>query len=59
MLPVRVLSLFLSLQPPLVTVSAGTLVAFVLLKAATWAVALSVALVAVTRVRAVNALREP
>jgi putative ABC transport system permease protein len=58
-LSVRVLGLFFSLQPPLLTVPVGTLAAFVLLMVATSAVALGVALVAVTRVRAATVLREP
>jgi len=58
-LSVRVLGLFFSLQPPLLTVPVGTLLAFILLMVATSAAALSAALVAVTRVRAANVLREP
>lgn len=58
-LSVCVLGPFFSLQPPLLTVPAGTLAAFVALMVATSAAALTVALVAVTRVRAANALREP
>ena len=58
-LSVRVLGLFFSLQPPLLTVPAGTLAAFVALMVVTSGAALAFALYRVTRVRAANALREP
>jgi putative ABC transport system permease protein len=59
MLSVRILGLFFTLPPPLLTVPAGTIAGFVLLMAATSAVALGGALVAVSRVEAAEVLREP
>ncbi len=59
MLVVRVLGLFFSLSPPLLSVPIGSLTAFVLLIAATSAVALAAALRGVTRIGTPSALREP
>jgi putative ABC transport system permease protein len=58
-LAVRVLSLFFTLPPPFVSVPGGPLAAFVLLVAGTSALALSVALAAVARIRVASVLREP
>ena len=58
-LAVRVLNLFFTLPPPFVSVPAGPLAAFVLLVAGTSALALSVALAAVARIRVASVLREP
>jgi putative ABC transport system permease protein len=59
LLVVRVLGLFFTLPPPLLSVPGGTLGAFVLLMAAASAVALGGALATVTRLSASSALREP
>jgi hypothetical protein len=59
LLVVRVLGLFFTLPPPLLSVPAGTLGAFVVLMAVASAVALGGALAAVTRLSASAALREP
>lgn len=59
LLAVRVLALFFSLPPPLLTVPIGSLVMFVLFMVMTSAIALTAALVAVTRVRPASVLREP
>ncbi|MDQ6915364.1 MAG: FtsX-like permease family protein, partial [Actinomycetota bacterium] len=58
-LAVRVLGLFFTLPPPLLTIPAGRLLAFVALMVAASAVALGGALVAVNRVGAATVLREP
>jgi putative ABC transport system permease protein len=58
-LAVRVLKLFFTLPPPVVTLPGATLLAFVLLMAAASALALAAALRAVTRVEAADVLREP
>ena len=58
-LAVRVLGLFFTLPPPVVTVPGGALVAVVLLVVATSCVAIGGALTAVVRSRAADALREP
>jgi putative ABC transport system permease protein len=59
MLTVRVLGLFFTLPPPLLSVPAGALAGLVVLMIAASAVALGIALVAVTRVPAASVLREP
>jgi putative ABC transport system permease protein len=59
MLVVRVLGLFFTLQPPLLTIPLGTLAAFVVLMLVTSAVALGGALVAVTRIGTTTTLRAP
>jgi putative ABC transport system permease protein len=59
MLSVRVLALFFTLPPPLLTVPVGSLVAFVALMATTCGATLLAALAAVTRVHAATVLREP
>ncbi len=59
LLAVRVLGLFFSLPPPLLTFPAGSLVGFVLFLLVTSAIALGAALAAVTRVRPASVLREP
>jgi putative ABC transport system permease protein len=59
MLAVRVLGLFFTLPPPIVSVPAVSLVGFVFLMVIASAVALAVALLAVTRIAASTALREP
>ncbi|MGB2873902.1 MAG: FtsX-like permease family protein, partial [Gaiellaceae bacterium] len=58
-LVVRVLGLFFTLPPPLLSVPAGALAAFILLMAISSAVALAGALRRVNRVGAPAALREP
>jgi putative ABC transport system permease protein len=58
-LAVRVLGLFFTLPPPVVSVPAVSLVGFVLLMVIASAVALAAALLAVTRITASAALREP
>jgi putative ABC transport system permease protein len=58
-LSVRILGLFFTLAPPLLTVPVGTIAGFVLLMAATSAIALGGALFAVSRVEAAEVLREP
>ncbi len=58
MLVVRVLGLFFTLPPPVLSVPGGTLAGFVALMVVTSAAALGGALVAVTRVGAPAALRE-
>ena len=59
MLAVRVLGLFFTLEPPLLTLPAAGLAALALFMAAASAVALGLALAAVTHVRAASVLREP
>jgi putative ABC transport system permease protein len=59
LLAVRVLSLFFSLPPPLLTVPSISLVIFAVFMVTTSAIALATALVAVTRVRPAQVLREP
>ncbi len=59
LLSVRVLGLFFTLPPPLLTIPVGSLLAFVGLMVATCGLALVGALAVVTRVRAATALREP
>jgi putative ABC transport system permease protein len=59
MLAVRVLGLFFTLPPPVVSVPAVSLVGFVLLMVIASGVALAAALLAVTRIAASAALREP
>jgi hypothetical protein len=56
---VRVLGLFFDLSPPLLSVPGVSLTVFVVLVAAASAVAICGALVAVTRMSAASALREP
>jgi putative ABC transport system permease protein len=58
-LAVRVLSLFFTLPPPLVSVPGGALAVVVLLVVATSCVAIGGALAAVVRSRAADSLREP
>ena len=58
-LAVRVLGLFFTLAPPLLTVPVVELAALVLFMIGTSTVALSAALVAVNRVRVAAVLREP
>ena len=58
-LAVRILGLFFELPPPLISVPAGKLLILVLVMVAASAVALTVALVAVSRVAAARVLREP
>ena len=58
-LVVRVLGLFFTLPPPYLTIPPWTLLAFVLLMAATSAVALAIALSSVTRSSTTATLREP
>ena len=59
MVVVRILGLFFTLPPPLLTVPLGSLALFVALMVATSALALAGALVAVTRVGTTTALRAP
>lgn len=59
LLSVRILGLFFTLPPPLLTVPIGTLFGFVALMIATSALALAVSLAAVSRDRAAAVLREP
>ena len=59
LLAVRVLSLFFSLPPPLLTVPTGALVVFIVFMVTTSAIAMAAALGAVTRVRPASVLREP
>lgn len=59
MLAVRVLGLFFTLPPPLVSVPAVTLVGFVALMVLASAVALGTSLLAVRRIGASSTLREP
>lgn len=59
LLAVRVLGLFFSLPPPLLTVPAASLVVFVLFMVITSAIAFAAALAAVTRVRPAAVLRDP
>jgi putative ABC transport system permease protein len=56
---VRILGLFFTLPPPLLTVPVGTLAGFVVLMIATSAIALGAALVAIDRVKPATMLREP
>jgi putative ABC transport system permease protein len=56
---VRILGLFFTLPPPLLTVPLGTLAGFVVLMIATSAIALGAALVAIDRVKPATMLREP
>ncbi len=58
-LSVRVLALFFSLPPPLLTIPVASLLAFVGLMGATCGLALMGSLAAVTRIQAATALREP
>ena len=58
-LAVRVLKLFFALPPPVVTLPGGSLLAFVLVMVAASALALGVALAAITRVEPADVLREP
>ena len=57
-LAVRVLGLFFTLAPPLLTVPVAALAALAVFMVGTSAIALGAALVAVTRVRAATVLRE-
>ena len=59
MLAVRVLALFFKLEPPLLIFPAAGLAGLALFMIAASAVALGLALAAVTRVRAASVLREP
>jgi putative ABC transport system permease protein len=59
LLSVRILGLFFTLPPPLLTVPVGTVVGFVALMIVTSAIALALALVAVNRTSAAKELREP
>ena len=59
LLDVRVLSLFFSLPPPLLTVPTGALGVFIVFMVTTSAIAMTAALAAVTRTRPAAALREP
>jgi putative ABC transport system permease protein len=56
-LSVRTLNLFFTLPPPFVSVPAGSLALFALLTTATSAVAIGVALAAITRIHAARVLR--
>jgi putative ABC transport system permease protein len=58
-LAVRVLGLFFTLPPPLLSIPVGALAGLVVLMTAMSAVALTIALAAVTRVAAASVLREP
>jgi putative ABC transport system permease protein len=58
-LAVRVLGLFFTLPPPLLSIPAGPLLGLVGFMIATSAVALGAALLAVTRIPAASMLREP
>jgi putative ABC transport system permease protein len=58
-LAVRILGLFFTLPPPLLTIPAGRLLAFALVMVGASAVALTAALAAVSRVTAATVLREP
>ena len=58
-LAVRVLRLFFTLPPPVVTLPGGALVGFVGVMVASSALAFGIALAAVTRVAAADVLREP
>jgi hypothetical protein len=59
MLVVRVLGLFFSLSPPLLSVPIGSLVGFILIVVAASTVALAGAFRGVTRTSAQSALRAP
>lgn len=59
MLAIQVLSLFFALKPPLLTVPAGGLVALVLFVILSSALAIGIALAAVTRIRVAPLLRAP
>ncbi len=59
LLSVRVLGLFFTLPPPILTVPGGSLLAFTVLMVVTCGIALAGALVGVTRIRAATTLREP
>ena len=59
LLDVRVLSLFFSLPPPLLTVPTGALSMFIVFMVTTSAIAMTAALAAVTRTRPAAVLREP
>ncbi len=59
LLSVRVLALFFTLPPPLLTIPVASLLAFLGLMVATTGLALMGALAAVTRIHAATALREP
>ncbi|MDX6638236.1 MAG: hypothetical protein QOJ01_1747, partial [Solirubrobacterales bacterium] len=56
---VRVLGLFFTLPPPVLTIPVVPLIAFVLLMLVTSAIGLGSALLSVTRLRAASVLREP
>ena len=58
-LAVRVLKLFFTLPPPMVTLPGGSLLAFVIGMVAASALALGVTLAAITRVEPADVLREP
>lgn len=58
-LTVRVLGLFFTLPPPLLTIPTGTLIGLAVFVAVTSAIALAAALTAVTRVSAASVLRDP
>jgi putative ABC transport system permease protein len=58
-LSVRVLGLFFTLPPPVLSLPFGSLAAFVVLMVITSAIGLGYALTAVTRLRAASVLREP
>lgn len=59
MLAVRVLALFFTLPPPLVTMPAGSVGLFALAVAGGSAIAMSWSLAAVTRIAPAEVLREP
>lgn len=59
LLSVRILGLFFTLPPPLLTIPVGPLAGFVVLMLATSAAAMGAALVAVNRVNPASTLREP
>ena len=59
LLEVRVLSLFIALPPPLLTIPTSALAVFILFMVITSAIAMAAALAAVTRVRPATVLREP
>jgi putative ABC transport system permease protein len=59
LLEVRVLALFFSLPPPLLTVPAGSLVGFMVFMLMPSGIAMAAALAAVTRVQPASVLREP
>lgn len=59
LLSVRILGLFFTLPPPILTVPVGTLAGFAVLILVTSAAALGAALAAVNRVNPATTLREP